>query len=258
MFVKLFRCLLTAAAIGSFGCVSAFADAIKLSSQNGETVDVTSYPWSSIGKLFNEAGGTCSGVVIAPDKVLTAAHCVYNPRQRRFLPASLVHFLLGYEGGRSTVHARVARYEIGAGYDPQVWFGTLESDWAILTLTQTLPAEIIPLKLLTQRYPSGIKAAIAGYGQDRAHVMTADRHCELRERGQGGWLYHTCRGVKGYSGAPILVSTAEDEFSIAGIHVAMMGRKDALRNIAVEAEVIVRESQPKVMAALPFDSGWFE
>jgi len=52
-----------------------------------EAVDELRYPWSSIGKLFNETGSSCSGVVIARDKILTAAHCLFNARTRRFIPA---------------------------------------------------------------------------------------------------------------------------------------------------------------------------
>ena len=73
-----------------------------------EAVDVASYPWSAIGKLFNEAGGACTGAIIARDKILTAAHCVYNERTRRFLPASALHFMVGYRSGQAAVHARVA------------------------------------------------------------------------------------------------------------------------------------------------------
>lgn len=258
MFVKLLRCLLWAAAFKMCACAYAVADQNDPSPQHRETVDVSAYPWSSIGKLFNEAGGSCTGAVIAHNKVLTAAHCIYSDRLQRFLPASSLHFLLGYRSGRSAVHARVARYEIGAGYDPQRWFATLESDWVILTLTETLPEEIIPLKLLAETYPSGIRATIAGYGQDRAHRMAADRNCELREREDAGRLFHTCRGIKGYSGAPILINTAEDEFRIAGIHVATTGREGAKRMIAVQAQAIPLENETKVLAALPFDSGWFE
>ena len=80
-----------------------------------EAVDERSYPWSAIGKLFNEEGGECSGVLIARDKVLTAAHCLFNYRTRRFIPADALHFLVGYRTGRYSAHVRIARYEIGAG-----------------------------------------------------------------------------------------------------------------------------------------------
>ena len=83
-----------------------------------DAVDELSYPWSSIGKLFNETGSSCSGVVIARDKILTAAHCLYNARTRRFIPAEALHFLVGYRTGRYSAHARIASYEIGAGFDP--------------------------------------------------------------------------------------------------------------------------------------------
>ncbi len=64
------------------------------------TVDVARYPWSSIGKLFNSVGGACTAVVIAPDQVLTAAHCLYAFRTQRWLRADAIHFLLGYSARR--------------------------------------------------------------------------------------------------------------------------------------------------------------
>ena len=83
-----------------------------------EAVDEQRYPWSAVGKLFTEGGGECSGVLISRDKVLTAAHCLFNYRTRRFIPADALHFLVGYRTGRYSAHARIARYEIGAGLRP--------------------------------------------------------------------------------------------------------------------------------------------
>ena len=101
-----------------------------------EAVDEQRYPWSSIGKLYNETGGSCSGVVISRDKILTAAHCLFNYRTRRFIPAAALHFLVGYRTGRYSAHARIASYEIGAGFDPLRYDQTSEADWAVLTVTE--------------------------------------------------------------------------------------------------------------------------
>jgi protease YdgD len=235
-------CCLLAAAFNIGVSAAAVADTGE-ASLHREAVDVSAYPWSAIGKLFNEAGGACTGVIIARDKILTAAHCTTNQRTGRFLPPSSLHFMVGYRSGRSTAHARVAWYETGSGYDPLRWPETLDSDWVILTLTENLPEEIAPLKLRQEPAPSGTKAIIAGYPQDRAHLMTADRNCELGGSDGAGKLFHTCRGVRGYSGAPILVSMPGNEIQIAGIHVAMTQGDGPPKMIAVPAQSISREEQ---------------
>jgi protease YdgD len=218
---KLLRCLLLCASFSIVLCGVATASAIASLDGHREDVDESRYPWAAIGKLYNETGSSCSGVAIAADKILTAAHCLFNFRSQRFIPADALHFLLGYRSGRYTVHARVASYEIGPGFDPLQYDRTSDADWAILTITKNLPAQITPLRLSRNVEPSGTKATIAGYPQDRAFAMTADSNCELREEIDDGRLFlHTCRGVGGYSGAPILVSAGGNEMEIAGIQIA--------------------------------------
>jgi protease YdgD len=218
---KLLRCLLLCASFSFVLSGVATASAIATLDGHREDVDESRYPWAAIGKLYNETGSSCSGVAIASDKILTAAHCLFNFRSQRFVPADALHFLLGYRSGRYAVHARVASYEIGPGFDPLQYDRTSDADWAILTITENLPAGISPLRLSRNIEPSGTKAVIAGYPQDRAFAMTADSNCELREEIDDGRLFlHTCRGIGGYSGAPILVSAGGNEVQIAGIQIA--------------------------------------
>jgi protease YdgD len=217
-----------------------------------EAVDELRYPWSSIGKLFNETGASCSGVVIARDKILTAAHCLFNARTRRFIPAEALHFLVGYRTGRYSAHARIVSYEIGAGFDPLRYNQTSEADWAVLTVTENLPAEIEPLRLRRELAPSGTKAVLVGYPQDRAFAMSADRDCELRDKiSSGRLLLHTCRSTFGYSGGPILVSTGGREMEVAGIQIASMQSDGTEKMIAVPAQAIGRQDREETIEPLP-------
>jgi protease YdgD len=216
-----------------------------------EAVDELRYPWSSIGKLFNETGSSCSGVVIARDKILTAAHCLFNARTRRFIPADALHFLVGYRTGRYSAHARIVSYEIGAGFDPSRYSQTSEADWAVLTVTENLPAEIEPLRLRRESSPSGTKAMLVGYPQERAFAMSADRDCELGDKiSAGRLLLHTCRSTFGYSGGPILVSTGGREVEVAGIQIAAMQSDGTEKMIAVPAQAIGRQDREETIATL--------
>lgn len=219
-----------------------------------EAVDERSYPWAAVGKLFTEGGNECSGVLISRDKVLTAAHCLFNYRTRQYIAAHALHFLVGYRTGRYSAHARISRYEVGAGFDPLRYDQTNDLDWAVLTVVDPLPASIVPLRPRRDAAPSGTKAVLVGYPQDRAFAMTADRNCELGEKIDDGRMFvHTCRGIKGYSGAPILVSAAGGEVQIAGIQVATMQHDGATRAIAVPAQAFWRKDRdeiPSVTAAV--------
>jgi protease YdgD len=182
-------------------------------------VDVTAYPWSAIGKFNNSAGGSCTAVAISPTEVLTAAHCIYNRRTRRFLLAGSLHVLFGYERGKYTHHALVDRYVMGPGYDPGKESETIAADWAVLTLTAPLPAGIRPLP------PTGVPAPgtalmTAGYAKGTSHIMTADESCKALPAKASGLIANDCHVAAGASGSPLIVMDG-GVASVAGIEVAI-------------------------------------
>lgn len=177
-------------------------------------------PWRALGRVQHELGGRCSGALIGPRLVLTAAHCLVNPRTRAFVQPGSVHFLLGYDRGRAAAHARVTAFRTGPGFqaDP---LGPRSADWAVLTLDQPIgtPDRVLPLL----RQPPAPRAALmlGGYQQDRPEVLLADLACRAigvaRDRDGGPMLLHDCAGTRGASGAPVLAQGADGRWGVAGV-----------------------------------------
>ena len=196
------------------------AEPVPAAQDHRAIVDADLYPWSAVGKLFNSIGGACTAAAIAPDKVLTAAHCLYAFRTHRFLQPDSIHFLLGYARGDYRIHARVAGFSIGPGYDPTDETRTAASDWAVLTLAEPLPPAVRPLAMAAGVPSPGTAIEIGGFAQDRAYLMTADRHCRLvGPAAASAVLVHDCVISHGDSGAPLLVTGQDGIVQAFGVTV---------------------------------------
>jgi protease YdgD len=224
------------------GAAAAMAEAQTSASANLPDVDISSYPWSSIAKLNNSVGGSCTAVAIEQDKVLTAAHCIFNRRTSRFLGPGSLHVLFGYERGKYTVHALVGDYSIGPGYDPADEFTTASSDWAILHLLEPLPGAVRPLKFAGRLHTvPGSRLMITSYALRRPHILTADTNCEVLGQVPGSALFeHTCHVGQGSSGAPLLLMEGGNAF-IVGMQVAMRRQPAPHIMLAISATALSRQ-----------------
>ncbi len=207
-------------------------------------VDATRAPWTSLVRVQSNLGARCTGVLVAPRRVVTAAHCLLN-RAQRFLPASSLHVLFGYDRGEYRQHRAVAALETGGPYDRERRLGGLAGDWAVLTLDGDAPEGAVPLPLARVPPEPGTPLMLGGYSQDKAHIVTADTGCAARGMtgtDRGPLLVHDCDGTRGVSGAALLVRSqdggGEGSWAVAGIAVAAVGGP-APRNIAVPSAAFV-------------------
>jgi protease YdgD len=189
-------------------------------------VDPDAVPWRAVGKIqvasLNFHTG-CTATLIAQAMVVTAAHCLFNRRTRRyFLPESL-HFLIGYNGSGYAGHAVGISMKVGDGYDPVRPKETIGSDWALVLLDKKLGSPDRVLPILNELPENGASVMLGGYQQDQPLILMADTRCRIGGRlvdGSGRLLLrHSCTGTRGVSGGPLLIDRG-GRWYIAAIEVA--------------------------------------
>ncbi len=186
-------------------------------------VDVTAAPWRAVGRVQTELGGRCTGVLVGPRTVLTAAHCLVSATSGRYVQPRSVHFLLGYDRGEWVARGRVTAFTAAPDYQPGR--GPAGADWALLTLDTPIgtPERILPLL----RNPPAPRTPVmlGGYQQDRPEVLMADAECRALgvQRHAGGvqTVVHDCAGTRGSSGAPLLARTPDGRgWGVIGVQSA--------------------------------------
>ena len=179
-------------------------------------VDANEPPWRAVGKLQAAHGEhrhlPCTGALIGPATVLTAAHCFWDDHTRSYLPATMFHFLLGFDRGKYAGAATGVSYKVGPGYDPENEAKTRGSDWAVLRIDAELGTadRVLPVSEEPPRLGSAVM--VGGYSRDYVYVLTADSHCRIIGRMTDGngrtLLVHDCTAKRGTSGGPLLVQDA--------------------------------------------------
>ena len=230
---KMFLQLLAASCIGAL--VETIIPAAAADNINHRArVDIGVYPWSSVGKIYNSSGAGCTGSLVGPGKVLTAAHCIFNARTRHFIRPELIHFLLGYEGGRYRSHYIVAHYEIGPGYDAAAMTKAQASDWAVLTISTLGNDNFQPIYLANDLALESAEIMLPGFAQDHAFAMTADTNCHIvGTYDSRSLMVSDCVALPGDSGAPIIAADGTGNFHVVGVQTATARIGGISRTIAV-------------------------
>ncbi|AKS47268.1 V8-like Glu-specific endopeptidase [Octadecabacter temperatus] len=222
------RRLLLSLAFGIMAAASAQAQTSEL--QSLETGN-DARGWEAVGRLDIDGKGFCTGTLIAPDLVLTAAHCMYETNGGQAVDFNRISFLAGLRNGRAEATRSVRNAVIHPSYDNRsdTTSEVVRYDVALLQLDQPIRnTRIEPFELSTSLL-RGSQVGVVSYAKDRAESPSLQETCDVTGQ-QAGLLVMSCEIDFGASGAPVfrnengvprLVSVFSAMAELDGVKVAL-------------------------------------
>ena len=160
--------------------------------------------WQAVGKLLLGDRGFCTGALIAPRLVVTAAHCLYDKGTGARVPDDLITFQAGWRIGRAEAYRGVSRSVTHPDY---LYSGEDELervgyDLALLELDQPiLLPQLTPYD--TAALPAtGALVNVVSYALDRSELPSIERGCSILSEETSAVIL-SCDIDFGSSGAPV-------------------------------------------------------
>jgi V8-like Glu-specific endopeptidase len=208
----------------------------------GDFADPSVWPISAVGlvtiALSSTVKSTCTGTLVAPNLVLTNAHCLFHSRQ--LVQPGAVRFAAGWNRGVPADFSVAGRLIVSKGFAPGPWeermtiskefspghwdAEVVANDWALIVLKHALSTKPISVKAITRDQFSMMSNAGSvqqiGYALERKYVPSIVRDCRVSEGPYRGTFIYRCLANWGYSGEPI-IAEVDGTPSVIGIGTSM-------------------------------------
>jgi V8-like Glu-specific endopeptidase len=220
-----------------------------------QKADTSRLPAQAVG-LLELPDGYCTASVVAPDVILTAAHCLFNSADKEIRAK---RFRAAYANGAAVAEAGIRDQFVSPDFDSAHIFasdGMEGRDWAFLRLDRPVGDKtgILAIKGLgTDQLEKMIGAeqyqvVRLGYGSSK--MLTLQTGCRLAHGWNDNTYAHLCRIEPGDSGSPVLL-LENGSYSIIGIDEAIIDIRDVKRaNVAVSSSAFVN-ALPEFMNRAP-------
>lgn len=156
--------------------------------------------WLGYGAAPKPGTASCSGVLVAPDLVVTAAHCLVEAATGKARDPGRLTFAAGWQDGQAVASARGAEIILPA--PRRLLGGALPYDLALLRLARALPA-VAPLPLAPDAPPPGTPLTTLGYPQEAPDRPLRHDDCQVRLQA-APVIGLNCHAVGGFSGGAVL------------------------------------------------------
>ncbi|MEO0748093.1 MAG: trypsin-like serine protease [Pseudomonadota bacterium] len=196
MFVTLRACAL-AVGLAALPTTAVASDFVRLTDRD----DL--FGWEAVGRVDLAGTGFCTGVLIATNLVLTAAHCLYDAKDQ-LLPPEAIRFRAGLRDGVAVAERQAARVVAAKGYNPKASISNerVRNDVGLIELAQPILSTTAAPFLLHEAPRTGDRVSVVSYGRGRDAALSWQRDCGLV------WDYQDLYGFDcsitfGTSGAPV-------------------------------------------------------